>query len=418
MSNGWSRRQFLGRTAAAAAFVGIGGNLLAACGGDDDDSGSGGDGGTAGGVESLAGSPAAPVRLPIYDDNPAIADGLKPETGTLKVFNYPDYVNEEVLAAFEEEYGVSVEVTTFDTDDEAVEKLRTGQVKTDVFLSASYNNLPKLIAAKLVQPMNRSYITNFSSIVPEFQDPFYDQGSQYSVPYTVFGTGIAYRTDRVDPAVIEAKGWEIFWDPTYAGQMSILDDKREGIGLALLRRGITDMNTADKAAIDQATKDLKELTDVANIKVNIEGYKDVPEGNTTIAHAWSGDPIAGVASYLPEGTDASVVGWWYPADRKSVVNNDLMLVLKGAEKPVLAHLFVNYLLDPANAEANFSWNGYQPPIQGLDADAAIASEIVPEHLRSAVLTGTDIANGYRMLYLPPDVEAMYNSAWSSFTAGT
>ena len=75
------------------------------------------------------------------------------------------------------------------------------------------------------------------------QDPFYDKGSQYTVPYTVFSTGIVYRTDRVDPAVVEAKGWDILWDPAYTGRMSILDDEREGIGLALLRTGITDLNT-------------------------------------------------------------------------------------------------------------------------------------------------------------------------------
>jgi spermidine/putrescine transport system substrate-binding protein len=409
----WNRRQFLGRTAAFAVAAAGAGPLLAACGGDDDSGGS-----SSGGAEAFAGSPEQPVTLPIFDDNPAIADGLPPETGTLKIFNYPDYIDEGVISAFEEEYGVTVEVTTFDVDDEAVEKLRTGQVKTDLFLSASYNNLPKLVAGKLAQPMNRSYITNFGSILPAFQDPFYDKGSQYSVPYTVFGTGIMYRTDRVDPAVVEAKGWDIFWDPAYSGRMSILDDKREGIGLALIRKGITDMNTSDAALIEQAGNDLKELTSVSNIRVTIEGYKDVPEGAIDIAHAWSGDPVSGVNSYLPEGTDASVVGWWYPTDRVGVVNNDLMLVVKGAEKPVLAHLFINYMLDPENAKANYAWNGYQPPIVGLEPDALIAEELVPESLRGALLTDSDIASGLRFLFLEPDVEQQYDTAWSSFTAGT
>ncbi len=114
-------------------------------------------------------------------------------------------------------------------------------------------------------------------------------------------------------------------------------------------------------------------------------------------------------SYLPEGTDASVVGWWYPKDRVSVVNNDLMLVVKGAEKPVLAHLFINYMLDPENAKANFAWNGYQPPIAGLEPDALIAEELVPESLESALLTESDIGAGLRFLFLEPDVEELYNT---------
>ncbi len=104
----WSRRQFLGRSAALAVAAAGVGPLLAACGGDDD----GGSSGGGGGADALAGTPENPVTLPIFDDNPAIADGLAPETGTLKIFNYPDYINEEVIAAFEEEYGVTVEVTT------------------------------------------------------------------------------------------------------------------------------------------------------------------------------------------------------------------------------------------------------------------------------------------------------------------
>jgi spermidine/putrescine-binding protein len=222
----------------------------------------------------------------------------------------------------------------------------------------------------------------------------------------------------VDPAVIEEKGWDIFWDPTYKGQMSILDDKREGIALALLRKGITDVNTADKGQIEQAGEDLKELTDVSNIRVTIEGYKDVPEGNITIAHAWSGDPISGVNSYLPEGTDPSVIGWWYPEDRKSVVNNDTMVVAKNASSPVLAHLFIDYMLDVENAKLNLGWNGYQPPLTGIDPETVVAEELVPESLASAVLSGQDVQNGFRLLYLPPATEALYNTAWSGFTAGT
>ena len=142
---------------------------------------------------ALAGTPEKPVTLPIFDDNPAIADGLAPETGTLKIFNYPDYVNPEVVAAFEER-------VRRERRDHDLRRRRRGHgeapqraVKTDLFLSASYNNLPRLVAGRLAQPMNRSYITNFGTILPSFQDPFYDKGSQYSVPYTVFGTGIGYR---------------------------------------------------------------------------------------------------------------------------------------------------------------------------------------------------------------------------------
>jgi spermidine/putrescine transport system substrate-binding protein len=212
-------------------------------------------------------------------------------------------------------------------------------------------------------------------------------------------------------------GWDILWDPTYKGVTSILDDYREGIAMALLRNGITDVNTTDKAQIEQAGADLAELVDLMNIKVNIEAYKDIPEGATDLAHTWSGDMLAAAYSYLPEGTDPSVLGWWYPSDGVGVVNNDCMAVTAKAKNPVLAHLYINYLLDSANAEENFSWNGYLPPITGLDADYLIENEYAPENLRSAVLTDEIIGNGLRFEPLDTDTDRVWEETWSRFTAG-
>ena len=40
-------------------------------------------------------------------------------------------------------------------------------------------------------------------------------------------------------------------------------------------------------------------------------------------------------------------------------------MLKGAQNPVLAHLFLNYLLDLQNALTNISYNGYMQPLNGV-----------------------------------------------------
>ncbi len=383
-----TRRQFIGQTAGFGVLLGAGLPLLQACGGDDDDASS-----------------------------DPIGDGLDPESGPLRLFNYADYVNPDTVASFEEEYGVTIEITTFDVDSEAITKLANGSVEVDVFNSAAPNSLGRLITGGILQPLNKSYIPNFANVLPSFVDPWYDEGSTYTVPYTVFSSGIAYRTDRVDAGAVEAMGWDILWDPTYKGVTSILDDYREGIAMALLRRGYTDVNTTDAAPIEQAGADLSELVATMNIKVNIEAYKDIPEGATDLAHTWSGDMLAGAYSYLPEGTDASVLGWWYPADGVGVVNNDCLAVTANAKNPVLAHLWLNHLLDTANAEENFSWNGYLPPITGLDADYLIANEYAPENLRDAVLSDEIIAKGLRFEPLDVETDRLWEQTWSSFTAG-
>ncbi|MGE0140272.1 MAG: PotD/PotF family extracellular solute-binding protein [Ilumatobacteraceae bacterium] len=387
-----SRRQFLARTAQLGVLLGAGLPILQACGGDDDDAGGG------------------EVKEPIKD-------GLEPEKGPLKIFNYADYVNPDVVAGFEDKYGVKVEITTFDTDTESIQKLASGAVKVDLQHSVSAASIYKLIDGGLIRQLNKSYIPNFVNVKSQFKDPFYDKGAAYSVPYTMYTTGIGYRADRVDKAEVEERGWDMIWSPQYKGEISILDDSRESLFLAMMHKGLFDPNTTDKAVIDQAGADLSELVGLVNIKVNIEGYKDIPEGSTTIAHTWNGDLIGGALSYLPEGTGPEVLGYWYPADNIGPLGNDCMCVLANAENPVLAHLYIDYLLDKTVSELNFTWNGYLPAIEGLDADYLIGQEYVPENLRNAVLTNEQIDKGLRYLALDPDDELVWEDAWSKFTAG-
>ena len=387
-----SRRQFLARSAQLGVLLGAGIPLLNACGGD---SGSSGD-----------------------QSTEPIADGLQPEKGPLRIINYADYVNPDVIADFEAKYGVKVEISTIDTDTEAVAKLASGALKVDVHHSMASTSIGNLIKGGLIQPLNRSYLTNRGNVIKAFDDPWYDPGAVYSVPYTFFGTGIGYRTDRIDPAEVEAQGWDTLWNATeFKGQVSILDDEREAFTMAMLRAGVTDINTLDQAIIDQALADVSELIDLVNVKVNIEGYKDIPEGTTTIAHTWSADLIAGAASYLPEGTTSEVLGFWHPPSEQYVVNNDSMGVLANAENPVLAHLYIDFLLDNAVAERNFSWVGYLPALTKLDADYVIGAGYVPENLRSCVPTNDDIAKGLKYEALGPEGDAQYEAAWSKFTAG-
>jgi spermidine/putrescine transport system substrate-binding protein len=388
---GITRRRFIGHSLGYGALLGSGIPILQACGGSD-------------------GGSSEPVSS-------GIADGLEPEAGPLRVFNYPDFVNPDIVAAFEQQYGVTVEITTFDVDAEAVSKLASGAVEVDVHHSAAPNSLNRVIAGGLIQPLNRSYLTNRGNVLASFDDPWYDPGSVYTVPYTVFSTGIGYRADRIDAADIAAQGWDIVWNPEYKGVVSVLDDYREGLAMAMLRQGVTDVNTTDTALIEAAGADLAELTDLVNIKVNIEGYKDVPEGATTVAHTWSGDMLTGAAAYLPEGTDASVLGWWYPDDGVGVVNNDCMCVTANAKNPVLAHLYIDFLLNRTNAETNFGWNGYLPPIKGLDAEYLIGSGLVPENLRAAVLSDEIIAKGLRFEPLDIETDQTWEATWSQFTAG-
>ena len=136
------RREFLRLTGGTTM-----GLWLAACGGGtqvtpraDDE----------GGVR--IGTPDNPVTQPITDDNPPIESDLEPEAGPLRVFNWADYIWPRVLRDFKNEYEVEVELTTFYNLEEAIRKLRSDDIPYDVFFPTG-ENIPKLIAGKLLQPL-------------------------------------------------------------------------------------------------------------------------------------------------------------------------------------------------------------------------------------------------------------------------
>lgn len=347
----------------------------------------------------------------------AIADGLPPEKGPLRIVNYADYVSADVVADFEKEFGVKVEIATIDTDAEMIQKLASGAIKTDVVHSMASSSIDRLIAGGLIQPLNKSYLPNEKNVVASLQDPWYDKGAVHSAPYTYFGTGIGYRADRVDPAQIEKWGWDTLWSAEkFKGQCSILDDDREAFTMAMLRKGVIDINTTDPKVIAQALADVTELIKLVNIKINITGYTDIPTGVTTIAQTWSADLVTGALGYLPEGTGPEVLGFWHPPAGAYAVTNDSMGVKADAANPVLAHKYINYLLDNDVAEKNFSSIGYLPALTKLDADYVVAQGHVPENLRSCVPTPDEIAKGLQFRPLGTKAK-LYEDAWSKLRAG-
>ena len=141
--------------------------------------------------------PDHPVTLPIYADNKAIASGLSPEKGPLQFYNWDQYINTDVVKAFEKKYGVKVQISTFTTIDEAVAKISSGTVQFDVFVPELVF-LERLVVGKVLQPLNLSYVPNLKANVwPSLHSPWYDVGARYTVPYTIYTTGIGWRADKL-----------------------------------------------------------------------------------------------------------------------------------------------------------------------------------------------------------------------------
>ena len=403
----YGRRELLQRGAAGAFLLSSMGTLLAACGG--------GDGGAT--AELQIATPENPVSWPIFDDNPMIASGLEPESGTLRIYNWNGYLWPKIKKDFAKEYGVKVEETFFSTTDEAVAKISSGAVDFDIFFPTN-DRIGRLVLGKSLQPLNRDYIPNLANVWPSIQDPWYDKGSQYTVPYTTWTTGIGYRTDKLDTSPVSLSNpYEIYWDPAAKGKMFLLDDSRDAPAHMLLKNGIFDVNTEDPEDIELAKSELKSLIDAANVKLSTDDYTNLPEGKAWVHQMWSGSAI-GAQWYLPEGTDVKALGYWFPEDGRGVIGSDMIAIPKSAKNPVLAHHFLDYLLDEKNGYDNFAnYTGYQPPLTVLDPDRLVKDGIVPANLRTAIVRESDFDAAFPLTELTPTGATEWQNAWAEFKAG-
>lgn len=365
------------------------------------------------------------VTWAITSDSEPIADGVDDEEGPLGIYNYADYVDPNLVKKFEKLTGRKGKIATYNSADEAIAKLASGAVGFDVIMGLSGSNIVNLIAQQLLQPLNHSYLGNLEQNVwPELQDPFYDRGSRYTVPYVVWSDGIGWRNDKID---VDLAGldvpWDIFWESQpYRGKVAVLDDKRDALSMPMQRDAMRtgrrpDLNSENQKIVAKAGADLGQLADICNVKVAITDYQTLPEGKTWLHQSWSGSLLGAAFYYMPKGVPASVLSYWGP-DKNGVVQNDFFCVGRTAKSPALAHRFVNFMLDEKNAYQNMvDFVGYTPPQNTITTDSLIKGGLIPKSLARAVVRPDQFAFNQELLQLTGAGERYWDDAWSTFKAG-
>jgi spermidine/putrescine transport system substrate-binding protein len=415
------RRTFIKRAGAAAAGIAAPG-LLAACGSTSPSGGSSSAAAAALGPGGLAlARPDRPVTMPIYPGNKPIASGLQPEKGPLQFYNWIDYVNKDVVKAFEKKYGVKVQISTFNTIDEAVAKIASGAVQYDVFVPELVF-LERLVVGKVLQPLNLSYVPNLKrNVWPALNNPWYDVGSRYTVPYTIYTTGIGWRSDKLpgfDPAKL-TNPWSAPWvqGPKISGKLGLLDDQHEGLALGLLHNGISDVNSENATQLAASKKALLQLVSSSNLKFDTNDYQHLADGSLWLHQAWSGD-MASAPTYAPKGTPPSVFRYWWPTDGRGPINNDTFGVVRGAKNPVLAHLFLNHLLDVEQVFTNFTFTYYQQPLNAMTPESLIKRGLIPPNLRTTIIREAQFKRGLVQGPLSQQGEVLWQNNWAAVKSGS
>lgn len=357
---------------------------------------------------------AIPGSLPIHGDNLPIAAAPRVERGaTLRIYQWRDYLARDVLDGFARRHAASdveIEVESFTTMAQAVERLRRPDADFDVFFPTT-DALPRLVAERLLLPLTHELLPNTTNLWPYFRTdvgPFYDVGQRYSVPYTVYSTGIGWRRDLVrdaDAPEYLVNPYDAYWNERYRGAVGIYDDYREAMAMALLRRG-EDPNTGEERVIERAVEDLVSLAEGVNVEVSAEGaYHELQTGEYAFQQSWSGDLLSAKRFGVAEADDAGLVAYTWP--RGGIVGCDLTAICARGRSPLLAHAFLDHLMDVGVAMRNFRWNGYQPPVGN-------ETPTVSGYLRDAILHPDDLTGGRFLQPLGPEADARWRVGWQRF----
>lgn len=269
----------------------------------------------------------------------------------LKLFNWGEYIGNDVISNFEKQYGVDVIVEYFDSNEMMYTKLQAGD-SYDVIIPSDYM-IQRLISENMLQELDKSLIPNMDVIADGVTNLEFDADNAYSVPYFWGSVGIVYNKNNVSEDIVKEKGFEILKDTDYAGDIYMYDSERDSFMVALKSLGYS-MNTQDDVEIEDAYQWLLELNDTMDpAYVTDEVIDNMINGTKDIAVVYSGDATV----ILDENED---MGFYMPEEGTNIWC-DSMCIPENAENPLLAHEFINYILTYDASYDNTVTVGYASP---------------------------------------------------------
>jgi len=261
------------------------------------------------------------------------ACGGQQKSTEVNLYAWSEYIPQALLDGFTEETGIKVNYDTYSSNEELLAKLQAGASGYDVVIPSDYT-VAIMIKQGLLDELDLSKVPNFANIYDNLKNPDYDPGNKYSVPYQWGTTGLAINRDKVTAPITK---WADLWDPAYEGQLVMLDDEREVIGMVLTVLG-HDKNTTNEAELEEAKVKLQEL--MPNIRVfdSDSPKTSLLAGDVLMGMVWNGEGSIAHAEnpsidYIcPE----EGCGIWF----------DNLAIPKGAPHKDAALALINYILKP------------------------------------------------------------------------
>ncbi len=318
----------------------------------------------------------------------------------LVLYDWVDDMPQSVLDAFSREYGVKVRYVTYESQEEAVEKLLNGEVFDVAVVENPF--IPALVAANRLAEIDFDFVPNFKNISANFRDLAIDPGNRYTVPYHYGTTGLLVRTDLVGE---EVTSWNDLWNPRFAGKVAVRLQQRELIGITLLSLGF-ELNSEKpeevNAAIDRLI-DLKKSVVWVDVD-NVKAVAKLLSGEAVILLGWPLD-------YQVAHCANKAVSFVLPQEGTALWS-DNYVIPASSNYAHTAAVFINFLLRPEISAQIVNEKNYPT------ANEAALPMVRPEVRKDPVIfpSAADLRQAHFFLPVPIGPESLYGKAWDRFIA--
>ena len=205
--------------------------------------------------------------------------------GELNIFVWTEYVPDSVIEKFEEETGITVNVSTYSSNEDMLAVLPSDYM------------IEQMIAQDMLEELDQDALTNLSNIGEAYLDPSYDPGNVYSVPYQGGVAAIAVNTSMVD---IDITSYADLFDSALADSLVVLDDYRAVIGMTARSMGYS-MNETDPELLSQIEEKLLTLKDNIRLYDSDSPKSALISGDCAVGYVWSAEAALAILRwYIPQ----------------------------------------------------------------------------------------------------------------------
>lgn len=327
--------------------------------------------------------------------------GNSATNGEVNVYNWGEYIDEELLDKFTEETGIKVNYDTYSDNESLYSMLSSGSANYDVVIPSDYM-ISRMIDEDMLEELNFDNIPNFQYIDDAYKGLEYDPEDRYSVAYTWGTVGIIYNTTMLDYV---PDSWSVLWDENLSGQILMFNNSRDAIGIALKYLGYS-QNTTDPEQITEAVDLLIQQKPLVQAYVMDQIFDKLEGGEAAVGPYYAGDAI----TMIEENPDLAFV---VPKEGTNLFV-DAMCIPKGAQNKENAEAFINYMCSTEAGLKNCEEIWYSTPLMSvreeLDPEVANDPYAYPDE---EIMAKCESYAG-----LPQNILDLYDSEWTRLKSAT